>query len=123
MLGFGAGGTSFDKTPGPIQQFTLGGPFRLSAYGHDEFRGKDYFLVAGGYLHHITELPLVLGERVYLGGWYEGGHAFLRRSERNFRNDIAGGLIMETRLGPMTLGGAWGEGGRGKVFFSFGRFF
>ena len=123
LVGYGAGGTSFHKTPGPIQQFTLGGPFRLSAYSRDEFRGNDYFLLGAGYLYHLTNLPRILGTRVYLGGWYEGGSAFLRRSELNFRSDIAGGVILETGLGPMTLGGAWGEGGRSKVFFSFGRLF
>lgn len=123
VFGFGAGGTSFDKTLGPIQQFTLGGPFRLSAYGRNEFRGNDYFFLGGGYLYHLTNLPPIIGDRVYLGGWYEGGSAFLRRSDLNFRNDIAGGLILETALGPITFGGAWGEGGRGKFFFSLGRLF
>ncbi len=123
VFGYGAGGTSFDKTLGPIQQFTLGGPFRLSAYGRSEFRGNDYFLTGAGYLYHLTDLPPLLGQRVYLGGWVEGGSAFLRRSDLNFRSDFAGGLIMETGLGPITFGGAWGEGGRGKFFFSFGRLF
>ena len=62
VFGFGAGGTSFDKTPGPIQQFTLGGPFRLSAYGRNEFRGKDYFLVARRISLPYYRLPLVLGD-------------------------------------------------------------
>jgi hypothetical protein len=30
---------------------------------------------------------------------------------------------MDTRLGPFSLIGSFGEGGRGKVYFSFGKFF
>ena len=123
LFGYGGGGTSFDKSPGPIQQFTLGGPFRLGAYGRNEFRGKDYFLGSAGYLHRVGNLPQIIGGRIYLGGWYEGGSAFQRRSELNYKSDFSGGFIMETVLGPITFGGAWGEGSRGKVFFSFGRLF
>jgi NTE family protein len=123
IFGFGGAGTTFDREPGPLQQFTLGGPFRLSAYGQDEFRGNNYVLVAGGYLYRVGELPRLLGQKIYVGGWYEGGQAYFPRSKGDYRNDIAGGLTLETVLGPATIGAAWGEGGRGKFFFSFGRFF
>jgi hypothetical protein len=80
-------------------------------------------LVGGGYLHRVGYLPNLLGRKIYAGAWYEGGQTFFHRSDANYRNDVAGGLIVETLLGPATIGGAWGEGGRGKFFFSFGRFF
>jgi NTE family protein len=123
VFGFGGAGTTFDREPGPLEQFTLGGPLRLSAYGSDEFRGNAYVLVGGGYLHRVGYLPNLLGRKIYAGAWYEGGQTFFHRSDANYRNDVAGGLIVETLLGPATIGGAWGEGGRGKFFFSFGRFF
>jgi hypothetical protein len=101
----------------------LGGPLRLSAYGRDEFRGNKYVLIGGGYLHNIGYLPAFLGRKIYAGGWYEGGQTYIRRADANFLNDASGGLIFETILGPATIGGSWGEGGRGRLFLSLGRFF
>ncbi len=42
LFGFGSGGTSFGGTASPIQQFTLGGAFRLGGYGSGEFRADNY---------------------------------------------------------------------------------
>jgi len=123
LFGYGGAGSTFDKDPGPIQQFTLGGPFRLSAFGRDEFRGDKYVLASAGYLHRVGDLPAFLGRKIYAGGWYEGGEVFIQRANRNYLNDVSGALVFETFLGPATIGGAWGEGGRGKFFISLGRFF
>jgi NTE family protein len=123
LFGYASGGTTFKKTPGPVQQFTLGGPLRLSAYGLDEFRGSNYLLGGAGYRHRLGSLPLpaILGGRVFAGAWYESGSAFFRRAEARYAHDVAGALMIETLLGPLTIGGAWGKGMRGGVFFSFGR--
>jgi NTE family protein len=120
---YGAGGTSFNRQPGPIQQFTLGGPLRLSAYGLAQFRGSNYDLVAGGYRHRLGAFPTLIGGRIYGAVWYEGGSAFFRRNELKYRDDVAGAIVLDTLLGPLTVGGAWGKGGTGKIFFSLGRFF
>jgi NTE family protein len=120
---YGAGGTSFNMQPGPIQQFTLGGPLRLSAYGLAQFRGSNYGLVAGGYRHQLGDLPTLLGGRIYGSVWYEGGSTFFLRTEAKYRDDVAGAVVLDTLLGPLTIGGAWGKGGTGKIFFSLGRFF
>jgi NTE family protein len=123
LFGYGGAGSTFDREPGPIQQFTLGGPLRLSAFGRDEFRGDKYVLASGGYLHRVGYLPPLLGRKIYAGGWYEGGQVFVRRANTNYLNDVTGALVFETLLGPATVGAAWGEGGRGKFFFTLGRFF
>ena len=34
-----------------------------------------------------------------------------------------GGLLVETRLGPIFVGGSWAEGGRGKFYLALGRIF
>jgi NTE family protein len=120
---YGAGGTSFNNQPGPIQQFTLGGPLRLSAYGLAQFRGSNYGLVAGGYRRRLGSFPTLIGGRIYGAVWYEGGSAFFRRSDLKYRDDVAGAVVVDTLLGPLTIGGAWGKGGTGKIFFSLGRFF
>jgi NTE family protein len=123
LFAYGSGGTSFKKMPGPAQQFTLGGPLRLSAYGSDEFRGRHYLLGSAGYRHHLGSLPTLLGGRMFAGAWYETGSAFFSRGAARYVHDVAGALLLETLLGPLTVGAAWGQGGRGKVFFSFGRLF
>jgi NTE family protein len=120
---YGAGGTSFNMQPGPIQQFTLGGPLRLSAYGLAQFRGSNYGLVAGGYRHRLGDFPTLVGGRIFGAVWYEGGSTFFVRSEAKYRHDVAGAVLLDTLLGPLTIGGAWGRGGNGKIFFSLGRFF
>jgi NTE family protein len=120
---YGAGGTSFSREPGPIQQFTLGGPLRLSAYGLAQFRGSNYALAAAGYRHRVGSLPTLLGGKIYAAAWYEGGSAFFGRNDARYRSDIAGAFVLETLLGPVTFGGAWGQGGTGKIFFSLGRLF
>ena len=119
----GGGGTTFNKVAPPAQQFTLGGPFRLGAFGRDEFRASHYLLSGVGYLHQIFDLPPLLGEKIYAGGWHEFGGAFEDLESARFFNSISGGVIMVTRLGPVSFGGSLGEGGRTKLYFSIGRVF
>ncbi len=52
----GEGRTTFDETAPPAQQLTLGGPFRLGAFGQDEFRGSRLVFSGQGYLHQIGSL-------------------------------------------------------------------
>ncbi len=102
--------------PAPIQQFTLGGPLRLSAYGVAQFRGSNYGLVAGGYRHRLGSFPTLIGGRIYGSVWYEGGSTFFRRSDLKYRDDVAGAVVLDTLLGTGTIGGAWGKGGTGEYF-------
>ena len=120
---YGSAGTSFSKDAAPLEQFTLGGPFRLGAFGPQEFRGDHYFLVSGGYLQRVGYLPPFLGRKIYGSGWYEFGSAFFDKDNAEYHSSVSGALIMETRLGPLTLGGAFGSDGRGKIFISMGRIF
>ena len=123
LFGFGGGGTTFDREAGPAQQFTLGGPFRLGAIGRGELRGDHFAYGGAGYLYRLRELQSVFVSSAYVGVWYEGGSAFSRKSDARYFYDGAGALIFDTPLGPLAFGGAWGVGGRGKMFFSFGRLF
>jgi NTE family protein len=116
-------GTTFTSTAAPFQQFTLGGPFRLGAYGRDEFRGNHYFVGAVGYLQQIARMPPLIGGRVNAIGWADIGDAFLSRQTFNSRPGVSMGFALDTRLGPLSFIGSYGEGGRGKLYFSFGRFF
>lgn len=122
LFGHVSGGTTFNREPGPVEQFTLGGPLRLTAYGIGEFRGSHYGLFSAGYRYPLGSFPTFLGGKIYAAAWYEGGSVFFRRSEAKYRSDGAAALVLETPLGPLAFGGAWGSS-RPKFFFTFGRFF
>ena len=116
-----AGGTTLGNEAGPIEQFTLGGPFSLSALALDERRGNHYVYGSVGVLRLLSEKPAGFITKTYVGLWWEGGDAFLRSPEM-FSNGSAG-IMSETALGLLFFGGSIGESGRGKVYFSLGRFF
>lgn len=122
LFGFGGGATTFRKTAPPLQQFTLGGPFRLGGYGFEEFRGSNSANGGIGLLHNPKLIPTFLGGKTYLGAWYEGGSLFERLGDAKYRQSVSGGMIVETPLGPVFLGGSVKKDGRGRMYFSFGRF-
>jgi hypothetical protein len=76
-----------------------------------------------GYLHKIANMPPLIGEKISAGVWYEFGAAYNDSDNRNTLNDVSLGLIAETFLGPVFVGGSLGEGGRGNFYFAIGRFF
>jgi NTE family protein len=114
------GGTTFDRQPSSIDQFTLGGPFHLGAWDLDEFRGRNMLYVSPGYLRKIGRLPDFIGGNLYLGGWVEVGDAFYSFDTADFKVDASGGLLIESPLGPLFVGGSWGEGGQFKFNFALG---
>jgi NTE family protein len=122
VFGFGGAGTTFGDTAPTLRQFTLGGPFRLGGYGVDEFRTSNYIHGGVGILHSRQILPTIFGGRAYVGAWYEGGSAFERFGDAIYRQSLSGGVIVETPLGPVLVGGGVNDHGRGRFFFSFGRF-
>ncbi len=123
LFAFGGGGTTFGSTAAPLQQFTLGGPFRLGGYGFEQFRGSNYIQAGAGFLHNPEIIPTFLGGKTYVGAWYEGGSMFERIGDLNYRQSISGGAIFETPVGPVFIGGSVNENGRGRFYFSFGRVF
>lgn len=122
VFSFGGAGTSFGATAPVLRQFTLGGPFRLGGYGADEFRSSNYAYGGVGLLHSRQILPSLFGGKAYVGAWYEGGTAFERFRDANYRQSVSGGVVVETPLGPILLGAGVNETGKGRIFFSFGRF-
>jgi NTE family protein len=117
------GNTYGRRTVAEPLRFTLGGPFRLSASSIDEYRGTDDFLARAGYLHRLATLPSELGHGLYLSTGYEGGEIWSPDRRAILRQDGFLGVIAATPLGAITVGGAVGDAGRRKVFFSFGRLF
>jgi NTE family protein len=124
ILGLSAEGNSyFRRNVAEPLRFTLGGPLRLSASSIDEYRGTDDFLVRAGYLHRIATLPTELGDGLYLSAGYEGGEIWSPERRAFLRQDGLLGVVAATPLGAFTVGGAIGDAGRRKVFFTFGHLF
>ncbi len=123
LFSFGGGGTTFSKTAPLFQQFTLGGLFDVGGYGSGEFRSSNYLKGGFGVLRETFSAPAYIGGKLYFGGWYEGGSAFETFDTAKYRQSVTGGAILETRIGPIFLGGSFGEGGSKKLYFSLGRFF
>src|SRR5580704_5482010 len=119
----GEGGTSFGSTHIGVPQFFLGGPGRLSAYGTNELFGNQYYDFRIGYLHNLVTLPPFVGGRVYAIGAYEFGKMYGAPNESGFPNDFAAGVLAETVVGPLFLGGSVGDTGHDKWFFQLGHVF
>jgi NTE family protein len=117
------GGTTFTfpKTGVPI--FSLGGPARLSAYGTNEIFTNQYMLFQAGYLRQIAQLPPILGDKVYLIGLSEFAKPYGTPQHSTIPMDAAGGMLVETLVGPVLVAGSWGDSGHRKFFFLLGRIF
>lgn len=123
VFGVLGAGTTFGTKASLLQQFTLGGPTTLAAYGPDAFRGNDSLFVNLGYLHPLAQLPSFLGGRVMLLGVYQAGGAFSRFGTGRYLNDVSAALLAETLFGPVSIGYSYGEAGRNRVFFAIGALF
>lgn len=123
IFGFGAAGTSFGKRAPLFEQFTIGGLFNVGGYGSGEFRASNQLRGGIGLLREAFAAPAYIGGKLYFGGWYEAGSAFETFGAAKYRRSVTGGAILETRIGPIFLGGSFGEGGGRKLYFSLGRFF
>ena len=116
-------GTSFNADPLPTEQFPLGGPFRLGAYGAGELRGAHYYLATAGYLKRVGRLPDFMGGKIFAGGWLENGDAFDDFRDAGWRTNGGVGLIMDTLVGPVVLAGGFGFDGRWRTYLGVGRIF
>jgi len=124
VLGFGiSADTYFRRNVADPLRFTLGGPMRLSASSIDEYRGTDDMLVRAAYLWRVASLPTELGNGLYISSAYEAGEMWSPEQPAFLRQDGVLGVLAATPLGSITLGGAVGDAGRRKIFFTFGRLF
>ena len=116
-------GTSFDDSPLVLSQFHLGRPFQLGAYDLGELKGDHYYVATAGYLHELGRLPDFLGGPIYAGAWLENGDAFDDFDKATFRTQPGLGVIMDTLIGPVLLGGTVGFDGRWATYIAVGRLF
>ena len=114
-----SGGTSFGGHP--ISQFQVGYPFRLDAFRVGERRGDHYAVVTVGAAHAIGRLPDFMGGKVFAAGWLENGSVFKTDEDADFQTHIAGGLVLDTLVGPVTAGTSVGLDGAFRIFIGVGR--
>jgi NTE family protein len=106
-----------------IDQFALGGPMRLTAFGIGEARGDRYAHAGIGYLHRLVRLPDFLGRSVFAGGWLESGTAFDRGADPELAAHASIGVIADSLLGPIFAGTSLGTGGESRWYIGIGRIF
>ncbi|HEX4773156.1 MAG TPA: patatin-like phospholipase family protein [Bryobacteraceae bacterium] len=116
-----AGGTTFGHDQTGLPPFALGGPTRLAAYGINQFLTNQYFYFRAGYLRRLGTLPGPIGNSFYLDAHYELAKPYDALSTIRLPNDGVVGIVMQTFLGPVLVGGSVGEGGHSKWFFQLGR--
>jgi len=117
------GGSSFGSDATLLYQFGLGGPFRLSSFDRERFRGQRFLYGTGGYLREIWQLPDFLGGPVYATGLFETGTAYDEYDDAEWHVSGSGGVIMDTILGPLLVAGAFGDEGSAKFYFILGDLF
>ena len=122
-----AGGTTaFDGQVAPLYQSTLGGPFRLSAFERDEFRGVRTAHVGTGYLHQLARLPDFVGGPIYGGvwieaGWIETGTALPEAGRADPAPSFSAGLLADTLLGAVLGSVSIAEGSGPRINATLGR--
>jgi NTE family protein len=119
----GEGASTFGFRHTGIPQYFLGGPSRLSAYGTNELFGNQYYTFRAGYLHDLFTLPTFVGKKIYATASFEFGKMYSFENESKFPNDVAAGIVAQTALGPVFLGGSVGDSGHRKWFFQLGGVF
>jgi NTE family protein len=124
VFGTASGGTSFGTTNLGLAGFSLGGPLHMSSYARGELLGNDYFLFQPGVLFQLTKLNPVIGGSLYATVFYEIGKVWGGASGTpTLPNDISGGFVVKTLLGPIYGGGSIGDSGHRKWFIGIGRVF
>ena len=119
----GEGGTTFSSKHVGTPQFFLGGPARLSAYGTNELFGNQYYYGRAGYLHDILKLPPFIGTKVFLISAFEVGKMYGVPTASQFPSDGMAGILAQTAIGPLLVGGSVGDTGHKKWFFQLGHVF
>jgi NTE family protein len=123
LFGIAGAGTSFDDQPLPTEQFTLGFPYMLDAFGVGERRGDHYAVLTVGLARQISRLPDFLGGPVFASAWLQNGSAFDTHENADINSQLGFGLVLDTLVGPVLVGGSVGFDGAWRTHFGVGRVF
>ena len=119
----GGAGRTLEGAPLLLDQFALGGPVRMTAFGIGEARGDHYAYAGAGYLQRIARLPDFLGRSVFAGGWAEAGNAWNGSRDAAISVQGSAAVIADTLLGPIFAGMSAGIDGESRFFIGMGRIF
>ena len=122
LTGQVAGGTTISSL-NLYAPFTIGGPLRMSAFAPQQYFGSHYYFSDLGILRALSQKPNQFLARLYLTAAYELGSAFNTGGRYKPYHDGVAGIVGETPIGVLFLGGAYGEQGQRKLFFRLGRYF
>jgi len=116
-----SGGSTLWENPGGLPPFSLGGSFRLPAYNTNELLTNQYFLFQGGYVRKIGTLSPLAGGKVLFFAGADVSKAYYVHHDSHLPSDGSAGLIINTLVGPIVLGGAVGDAGHYKLYFEVGQ--
>ena len=119
----GSGGTDIGYPRVGLPSFSLGGPLKLAAFGQNELLTNQYVLIQPGYRYQLLKLPPYVGKGLYILGEAEVARVYNVNNESDLPADGVVGLIMDTVLGPVIVGGSYGTTGHHKLFFEIGKVF
>jgi NTE family protein len=117
----GSAGSTLTRDPGGLQLFSLGGSLRLPAYNQNELLTNQYYLFQSGYEYQLAELPALIGGKILLLGGVDVAKAYDLPDASHHPTDAVAGMVVNTFLGPLLIGGSVGDSGHRKLFFQFGK--
>jgi NTE family protein len=118
-----SGGTDFQSDMPAYENFTLGGPLRLSGYRIDQFAGRRFGFSRLMYYNRAIPLPDILGSGVFVGGSIEAGKMQGRADGLSSAGTIWSGsvfLAASTFAGPAYFGFGFGEAGNYSFYLLLG---
>jgi NTE family protein len=117
------GGTNFGSSLPAYDSFLLGGPFRLSGYGINQFSGQQAVFGSLRYFQQLARVPSPLGSGAYGGVSFEGGRVNKLYDGRDTTGNLwssSAFMGADTFLGPAWLGIGVAPGGNKSLFFVIG---
>ena len=118
-----AGGSDLGFTNNGLPIFSLGNPLRMAAYGTNELLTNQYFYARTGYIHKVYQSESLLGGGIYVTGSYELAKVYGVAGAPYLPMDATAGVVLDYAVGPIFLGGSWGDSGHKKLFFYLGKLF
>jgi NTE family protein len=118
-----SGGTDFHSDMPAYENFTLGGPLRLSGYRIDQFSGQRFGFGRLMYYNRAIHLPDILGSGLFVGASIEAGQMQGRPDTVPSAGTIWSGsvfLAASTFVGPAYFGFGVGEAGHYSLYLLLG---
>ena len=118
-----SGGTNVHSDTPAYENFTLGGPLRLSGYRINELSGRRFGFGRVMYYNRTIALPDILGSGVYAGASLEAGQVHSRADGLPYAGTTWSGSLFlgaETFAGPAYFGVGMGENGRFSLYLLLG---